>query len=104
VFGEFSSKYAKSARAAPWLAEPPITTATAGTAPAPIAAPRHWSPRPRRPCSAGPGVPGCRTAAPQVALAIALLVNAGQVPRPDVPSIGFEFHDGAWRAFRSLSA
>jgi D(-)-tartrate dehydratase len=34
----------------------------------------------------------------------ALPVNAGRVPLPDVPGIGFELHDDAWRAFRSLSA
>jgi hypothetical protein len=33
-----------------------------------------------------------------------LPVNAGHVPLPDVPGIGFELHDGAWTAFRSLSA
>jgi D(-)-tartrate dehydratase len=34
----------------------------------------------------------------------ALPVDAGHVPLPDVPGIGFELHDGAWEAFRSLTA
>jgi phosphoserine aminotransferase len=37
VFGEFSSKFAKSAQAAPWLAEPSIITAAPGTAPVSVA-------------------------------------------------------------------
>jgi D(-)-tartrate dehydratase len=32
----------------------------------------------------------------------ALPVNAGRMPLPDVPGIGFELHDDAWQAFRSL--
>ena len=32
----------------------------------------------------------------------ALPVTAGRVPLPDVPGIGFELHNDAWRAFRSL--
>jgi D(-)-tartrate dehydratase len=34
----------------------------------------------------------------------ALPVTAGRVPLPDVPGIGFELHDDAWQAFRSLSS
>lgn len=34
----------------------------------------------------------------------ALPVNDGRVPLPDAPGIGFELHDDAWRAFRSLAA
>jgi L-alanine-DL-glutamate epimerase-like enolase superfamily enzyme len=33
----------------------------------------------------------------------ALPVNAGRIHLPDVPGIGFELHDDAWRAFRSLT-
>jgi D(-)-tartrate dehydratase len=32
----------------------------------------------------------------------ALPVNAGRISLPDVPGIGFELHDDAWQAFRSL--
>ncbi len=31
-----------------------------------------------------------------------LPVSAGRMPLPDVPGIGFELHDDAWQAFRSL--
>jgi L-alanine-DL-glutamate epimerase-like enolase superfamily enzyme len=34
----------------------------------------------------------------------ALPVQAGYVPLPDVPGIGFELHNDAWQAFRSLTA
>jgi D(-)-tartrate dehydratase len=34
----------------------------------------------------------------------ALPVNAGRMRLPDVPGIGFELHDDAWQAFRSLTA
>ena len=37
VFGEFSSKFAKAAHAAPWLTEPSVITAVPGTAPRPAA-------------------------------------------------------------------
>jgi L-alanine-DL-glutamate epimerase-like enolase superfamily enzyme len=33
----------------------------------------------------------------------ALPVNAGRIRLPDVPGIGFELHDDAWQAFRSLT-
>jgi len=33
-----------------------------------------------------------------------LPVSAGCVPLPEVPGIGFELHDDAWQAFRSLTA
>jgi L-alanine-DL-glutamate epimerase-like enolase superfamily enzyme len=33
----------------------------------------------------------------------ALEVNAGRIHLPDVPGIGFELHDDAWQAFRSLT-
>ena len=33
----------------------------------------------------------------------ALLVSAGRVRLPDVPGIGFELHEDAWQAFRSLA-
>jgi L-alanine-DL-glutamate epimerase-like enolase superfamily enzyme len=33
----------------------------------------------------------------------ALAVNAGRIHLPDVPGIGFELHDDAWQAFRSLT-
>jgi len=33
----------------------------------------------------------------------ALPVNAGSMRLPDVPGIGFELHDDAWQAFRSLT-
>jgi L-alanine-DL-glutamate epimerase-like enolase superfamily enzyme len=33
----------------------------------------------------------------------ALPVNAGRIHLPDVPGIGFELHDAAWQAFRSLT-
>jgi L-alanine-DL-glutamate epimerase-like enolase superfamily enzyme len=33
----------------------------------------------------------------------ALPVNAGRIGLPDVPGIGFELHNDAWQAFRSLS-
>ena len=33
----------------------------------------------------------------------ALPVDAGRIHLPDVPGIGFELHDDAWRAFRSLT-
>ncbi len=36
-FGEFSSKFAKAAAAAPWLAEPSVITADPGSRPAPVA-------------------------------------------------------------------
>jgi len=32
----------------------------------------------------------------------ALPVTAGRIDLPDVPGIGFELHDEAWQAFRSL--
>jgi D(-)-tartrate dehydratase len=32
-----------------------------------------------------------------------LPVNAGRIRLPDVPGIGFELHDDAWRAYRSLT-
>jgi L-alanine-DL-glutamate epimerase-like enolase superfamily enzyme len=32
----------------------------------------------------------------------ALPVTAGRVPLPDMPGIGFELHNDAWQAFRSL--
>ena len=31
-----------------------------------------------------------------------LPVDAGRMPLPDIPGIGFEIHDNAWQAFRSL--
>lgn len=34
----------------------------------------------------------------------ALPVDAGRIHPPDIPGIGFELHDDAWRAFRSLTA
>lgn len=34
--------------------------------------------------------------------AAALPVTVGRIPLPDVPGIGFELHDEAWQAFRSL--
>jgi D(-)-tartrate dehydratase len=34
----------------------------------------------------------------------ALPVDAGRVRLPDLPGIGFELHDDAWQAFRSLTA
>ncbi|MER5989383.1 phosphoserine transaminase [Streptomyces viridosporus] len=37
-FGEFSSKFAKAARLAPWLAEPDVISADPGTHPEPVAA------------------------------------------------------------------
>ncbi len=33
----------------------------------------------------------------------ALPVTAGRMPLPEVPGIGFELHDDAWQAFRSLT-
>jgi D(-)-tartrate dehydratase len=33
----------------------------------------------------------------------ALPVNAGRIHLPEVPGIGFELHDDAWQAFRSLT-
>ena len=33
----------------------------------------------------------------------ALPVNAGRIRLPDVPGVGFELHNDAWQAFRSLS-
>ena len=33
----------------------------------------------------------------------ALPVTAGRIPLPDVPGIGFELHDDAWRAFQLLT-
>ena len=33
----------------------------------------------------------------------ALAMNAGRMPLPDVPGIGFELHDEAWQAFRALA-
>jgi D(-)-tartrate dehydratase len=34
----------------------------------------------------------------------ALPVNAGRIRLPDVPGIGFELHNEAWQAFKTLAA
>lgn len=38
----------------------------------------------------------------RVPVSPALPVDAGHIGLPDIPGIGFELHDNAWQAFRSL--